>query len=183
MAPRNGKVLAVLEKALKENHGQESEFLQQKLSGLQRARDRIQKRMEIMYEDRLDQRISAEDFDRKRDSCLQEKEDISLEIQRLEKDNSHYHRTGMLIHELALRAREIYLSPKAETEDRRMLLSYAFTSLTLKNGELSVEYTPAFEFLAKWVPSINTTFEQQKQRSNKRQKAASATSCPTLLPG
>lgn len=85
------------------------------------------------------------------------------------------------IHELASRAKEIYLSPKAQTEDRRLLLSYAFSNLTLSQGKLEVKYTPAFEFLSKWVPTLNKDFEPQKTVDNKEQKTTSVASCPTLL--
>src|ERR1700757_1857547 len=54
---------------------------------------------------------------------------------------------GYAIHELAMNAEAIYRSPKAETEEQRLLLSYAFSNLTLKAQEIRPEYTLAFQFL------------------------------------
>lgn len=183
VAPKNERILAVLEKALKESHSQEIEIREEKVKALRQTIDRTQKRMQTMYNDRLDDRITAEDYDVRLEAMTVDKEEASREMTKLEEDSSHYYRAGFAIHELALQAKEIYDSSKALTEDRRMLLSFAFKSMSLKDGKLNVEYTPGFEFLAKWVPVLNAEFEPQKTVANKRQKAASATSRPTLLRG
>lgn len=94
--------------------------------------------------------------------------------------NYHYRNSGEI---KTIRAKEIYQNPKTLTEDRRNLLSFAFSKLALKSGELDVEYTSGFEFLAKWMPMLNEQFEPEKTVANKRQKAASAASRPTLLRG
>lgn len=181
IAPKNERILAVLEKALKESHSQERLVHEQKIAGLRTVIDRAQQRIEVMYEDRLDKRISPEEFDARFKVYSLEKEDALKELKKLDEDNTRYYEAGFAVHELATCAKEIYLSPKAHTEDQRLLLSYAFSGLILSHGKLDVVYTPAFEFLAKWAPQLNKDFEPKKTVANKRQKAASATSCPTLL--
>ena len=183
VAPKSERILGILEKALRESHSQEIEVRELKLKTLRQTIDRTQRSIQLMYDDRLIGRITPEDFDTRFQSMTADKEDALRETKKLEDDSSHYYRAGIAIHELALRAKEIYLSKHALTEDRRMLLSYAFTGMSLKGGELDVEYTPGFEFLAKWMPVLNTEFEPQKTVANKRQEAASAASCPTLLRG
>lgn len=183
VAPKNERILSILQKALKESHSQEIEIREGKVKALRQIIDRVQRRLEVMYDDRLDGRITTDEFDARFQSMTNEREDALREMKKLEDDSSHYYRAGIGIHELALRSQDIYHSPKARTEDRRMLLSYAFKGMSLKDGELNVEYTPGFEFLAKWVPALNGEFEPQKTVVNKRQKAASATSCPPLLRG
>ena len=171
----------MLEKALKESHSQERLVHEQKIAGLRTVIDRAQQRIEVMYEDRLDKRISPEEFDARFKVYSLEKEDALKELKKLDEDNTRYYEAGFAVHELATCAKEIYLSPTAHTEDPRLLLSYAFSGLILSHGKLDVVYTPAFEFLAKWAPQLNKDFEPKKTVANKRQKAASATSCPTLL--
>jgi len=61
-----------------------------------------------------------------------------------------------------LRAKSIYESKKATDEDRRLLLSYAFSEITLKDGNISVKYTKSFKFLKKNLAPINATFEQRE---------------------
>ena len=183
VAPKNERILAVLEKALRESHYQEIEVRKQKLKTLRLTIDRAQKGIQFMYDDRLIGRITPEIFDERYKIMTIDKEDALTETKKLEEDSSHYYRAGIALHELALRAKEIYLSPQALTEDRRMLLSYAFASMTMKDGELTVQHTPGFEFLAKWMPKLNAEFEPNKIVVHKRQKAASAASRPTLLRG
>lgn len=181
VAPKSERILKILEKALKESHSQEVEVRESKIKALQQIIDRSKRRVDAMYVDKLDELISVDEFAARSRVLNAEKEDALRELKKLEENSSHYYRAGIGIHELALRAKEIYLSPKALTEDRRNLLSYAFKGLILKNGLLDMEYTPGFEFLSKWVPALNDEFEPQKTVANKRQKASSDASRPTLL--
>ena len=48
-------------------------------------------------------------------------------------------------------------------------------------NDIAPQYTLAFEFLKKWVPVLNTTFEPEDNGSTKRQKSDFSLSHPTLL--
>lgn len=87
----------------------------------------------------------------------------------------------MAIHELALKAEDIYLSEDATIGEKRLLLAYAFSNIKVLEENIKVNYTKAFDFLAEWMPILNAEFEPHKTLANKRQKAASAASRPTLL--
>ena len=104
-------------------------------------------------------------------------------LQKLEADNTQYYKVGFAIHELALLAKNIYLSEKASVEERRLLLSYAFSNVTILRGEIKVEYTKPFNFLAEWMPQVNKVLELEKTLVNKRQKTPFGAFHPTLLPG
>lgn len=183
VAPKSERILKILEKALKESNSENFVIREEKLKSLRGIIDRAETRISTMYDDRLDGRISLDEYEARSKLITAEKEDAMREMAKLEKDSSHYYRAGIGIHELALRAKEIYQNPKTITEDRRNLLSFAFSKLALKSGKLDVEYTPGFEFLAKWMPKLNAQFEPQKTVANKRQKTAFAASRPTLLRG
>ena len=43
--------------------------------------------------------------------------------------------------------------------DKRLLLSYSFLNLELKDHKIRAEYTPAFQFLQEWTPKLNNIFE------------------------
>src|SRR3989344_888954 len=73
-----------------------------------------------------------------------------------------YYEAGIAIHELTLRAKELYLSPKATVDDKRLLLSYVFSEISLNNKKITAKHTYAFEFLAEWMPKVNKNFEPQK---------------------
>jgi hypothetical protein len=80
------------------------------------------------------------------------------------------------------KATAIYKSEKATVEDRRLLLSYVFSDLSFKAGNIRPNYTLAFEFLKEWVPTLNNTFELEEKASTEGQKDDSKPLCSTMLP-
>ena len=112
-----------------------------------------------MYEDRLDGRLSTEDYDHKVKEFGAERELLTENLKRLNSENTEYYKVGFAIHELALRARDIYRSQKATIEERRELLAYAFAKVSVLKGEVSPELTKGFSFLAEWMPKVNAVLE------------------------
>ena len=49
---------------------------------------------------------------------------------------------------------------------QRLLLSYAFSNLTLKAQEIRPEYTLAFQFLQEWMPVVNEIFKPAESEAN-----------------
>lgn len=159
IAPKNEKVLAVLKKALQESHSEEIAYHDAQVKGINASLERIQQRKRAMYDDKLDGRITADFYDEKLATFKQEEELLTNSLAKLKLDNTEYYRVGIAIHELALRAREIYRGEKASVEERRMLLAYAFSSVSILGGVVTPEYTKGFSFLAKWMPTINEIIE------------------------
>lgn len=183
VAPKTNKVLKILEKALKENHEDEIKYHDAMLNGINKRIETAQKRLEAIYEDKIDNKISPEFYNRKFTEYTKEKEDALESLKKLNEGNIKYYEAGFAIHELASKASEIYKSPKATVEDKRLLLSKIFSNLSLNADEIKPNYTLAFEFLKKWVPVLNNTFEQEENIDTKRQKSTFVPSHPTLLPG
>jgi len=181
IAPKNEKVIEVLKIALKESHGEEIERYETQFKSINNQLERIQQRMRTMYDDKLDNRITGELYDDKVKQFQEEKELLLNSLDKLESDNSEYYKVGIAIHELALRSRDIYLSKKATTEERRLLLSYAFSNIHILEGKITPEYTKSFKFLSEWMPKVNESLELQKNVVNKGQKSTFVPSCPALL--
>ena len=182
VAPRNEKVMEVLTEALKESHAEEIKLHDTQVDNINNSLVRIQQRMRTMYTDRLDQRITVQEYDEKLSEFSEEKDTLLSSLEKLKSDNTEYYRVGMKIHEIAMRAKEIYGSKKATIEERRLLLSYAFSNITVLRGDIKPEYTKAFAFLAEWMPKLNTTLEPQKTFVNKRESGQFANFHPTVLP-
>ena len=155
VAPKDGRVLEVLKKALKESHSEESALHETQVNGITASLQRIQQRLKVMYDDKLDERISGEFYDEKVTSFGKERETLTEALRKLNADNTEYYKIGYAIHELALRANTIYDSKKATIEERRLLLAYAFSNISVLKGVVAPEYTKAFGFLAKWMPKVN----------------------------
>lgn len=181
VAPKSKRVLEILERALKEGHSEEIELRKSQIDSINRSLARGDRRMEVAYEDRLDRRISPEEYDVRKRDWENEKLELVNQLKKVGDDRSEYYEVGYKIHELALKAKDIYKSPKTTTDERRLLLSYIFSNLTIKQGKITPEYTKAFKFLQEWMPKVNESFELEKSVVNKRQKGTFVPPCPVLL--
>ena len=144
---------------LAEDHTEESSAHKNKRDEIARAIAVADKRMERAYLDRLDGLMDTvlcgkiiEDTKKEKAALLQAQEGLN-EVQ------TAYYEAGYAIHELASQAQAIYESPKATTEEKRLLLSYIFLDIKLEEGMTRPNYTYAFEFLSEWIPKVNKNFE------------------------
>ena len=66
----------------------------------------------------------------------------------------------MIIHELAYKSNAIW--EKATTDERRLELSEIFTNLAQDRLKLKPKYTLAAEYLANWMPKLNSDYELRR---------------------
>ena len=162
VAPRNERIMGILTQALKESHSEEIEYHDTQMNSINASLQRIQQRKRVMYEDKLDGRISTEFYDQKLDEFKQEEEYLGESLKKLNLDNTQYYKVGIAVHELASKANKIYVSQKATVEERRMLLSYAFADVKVLKGKVTPAYTKAFSFMADWMPLVNQSLERKQ---------------------
>ncbi len=162
VVPKSKNALLWLEKAIKESHAEEKDSYQTERTNLNTQFERIQQRLEIIYEDKIDRKVSEEFFAKKFKEYTEEKESIIDRLSKLNNANTKYFEAGYSIHLLASKAQEIYSSEKATIDDKRLLLSYIFSNIPANADKISPNYTLAFEFLVEWMPRVNEIFEPKK---------------------
>ena len=167
VAPKNERVLRVLERALKESHADEIAYNTTQRESFTRMIQVADRRIEEAYKDKLDGKMPAALCEKIISESINEKEGALTALKKLSEGRAAYYEAGYAIHELALHAAEIYQSKKALTEEKRLLLSYVFSNLTLNANKINPNYTLAFEFLRKWMPMANKTFEPPKNHTDK----------------
>lgn len=160
VAPKSTKVLQWLERALKESHTDEIESNTKKRQEIDSAIRRANNRIEKAYIDKLDGCMEAGLCERVIADSKKELVTLHEALNGLNQAHTAYYEAGYAIHELAAQATAIYQSPRATVEEKRLLLSQAFSEIDLKNGEIKAHYSYAFEFLAEWMPKLNKSFEQ-----------------------
>lgn len=133
--------------------------------------EKLQKRLESLYEDKLDGVIDSDTYKKLYSKYTSEQDSIRKELDDADNNSAKYYEAGFAIHELALKARDIYASKNASIEERRLLLSYVFSNITRNQLEIKANYSLAFQFLAKWMPRMNTAFELQENTINKERSA------------
>ena len=127
--------------------------------------------LETIYEDKLDKKITEEFYQRKFQEWTKELEELRGSLAELGEANVHYYQAGFAIHQLALKAKEIYESKEASTDDKRLLLSQVFSKISLEGDQVTGDYTEAFEFLAEWMPKVNRIFEPKLATANTQELA------------
>ncbi|MBI2052861.1 MAG: hypothetical protein HYT34_01300, partial [Candidatus Ryanbacteria bacterium] len=140
-------------------HAQEINHNADTRDELERLIKRADERMEKAYRDKLDRKMPIELCEKIITESTAEKVDLANSLKGLAESRKTYYEAGYAIHELASKAKEIYQSPKATPEEKRLLLSYAFSEIKLSDRELIPKYTLAFDFLATWMPILNEKFE------------------------
>jgi len=181
VAPKTNKVLKVLEKALKESHSNEIKYHEGTQKEFNIQLEKSQNRIEAIYEDKIDGKIDTGFYDKKFAEYTKDKNNALEGLRKLNTSNTEYYEAGYAFHELASRTSEIYKSPKATVEDKRLLLSKIFSNLSINDQEIRPNYTLAFEFLREWIPIVNDTFEPVNNGSTKGSKSPISMSSPTLL--
>ncbi len=174
VAPKNEKVLHWLEKALKEGQAAETDYNTFRREEISRLIKLADERMEKAYADKLDGKIPAALCEKVIKNSAKEKEDLLESLAKLGEVRIAYYEAGFAIHELALKAKDIYKCRAATAEEKRLLLSHIFSNLALNADKITPNYTLAFEFLVKWMPKVNRSFELAENRMNKGEKDAFA---------
>lgn len=178
--PKDQKILDWLNAALKEGHSNEIDYNTNKRESLNNIVRLADQRVEGAYRDKLDGVMPVGLCEKIIKESTKEKQNAIDSLSSLAKDRAAYYQAGYSIHELSMHAKEIYESKKASPEAKRLLLSQIFSNLSLNEGKIGTNYTFGFEFLVKWVPELNNTFELAKTANFETKTDAEASVCTVV---
>ena len=178
--PNNKRILKWLEEALKRSHVNEIDYNTERREELNRIIKTADQRIEGAYRDKLDGRMPIALCEKLIKESNKEKEESIDSLAKLSESRAAYYKAGYSIHELAMQTAKIYNSEKATSKEKRLLLSYIFSNFSLNEGIIRVEYTPAFEFLIKWMPRLKSTFEPSKMPLFKTKTDDFSSVCPVV---
>ena len=116
------------------------------LRRLEIEHDRLERRIEEMYEDKLDGRVETAFFDRKATAWRREQEHLSATIDQHRSAVRTYCHEGVRLLELARRVPELFETQ--EPREKRRLLDFVFSNCSWKDGTLSAEFRQPFDLLA-----------------------------------
>jgi DNA invertase Pin-like site-specific DNA recombinase/DNA-binding transcriptional ArsR family regulator len=153
---------------IKTDHQLEIEYKENTLKSLNLRYSSLQRQLDILYDDRLSEKISQTRWEEKQKTINTEQVEILNQITKLKDEETKYFELYINILDLARRAREIY--EKRSPEERRLLLTHIFSNLVLKDKKATVFLKKSPEVLAKRVQqSIDTQnkFELIKTRNRK----------------
>lgn len=137
--------------AIKESHQDESAFHQKEVARLQEAVRLIKGRMDQMYLDKLDGKVSERFWMEKSREWEVEEGRIAEQLRSHQIANRRYYDDGVKLLELASRAHELYAKQPVEQKNR--LLRVLLSNCTLQNGTLQPHYKKPFDILARGIES------------------------------
>jgi site-specific DNA recombinase len=158
--------------ALREKHQSEMGLHHATSKQLQDRHAYLRRRIDIMYDDRVDGRISPEKYDQKVKEAEDEQKSITSKLGNLDEGYMAQLERGISLLEISQHAAEIYAS-KPDSE-RRALLRDIFSNLSLNGQTLGYEYSPlvaAIAVRAEKQKTLNKKFEQADLSPIKRKEA------------
>lgn len=142
-------LIAWVKKELRQSGAQETEYYKASIQKLTNAHRRLDEQIKVLYEDRLDGRISSEIYDQKFKEKTKERDEIAKNIKRLSTQNTEYIEHAIDILELTQNAAEIFR--EKPLEERRVILGDIFSNITLNGKHMTVTWRPEAEVVRKAV--------------------------------
>lgn len=154
IAIKDKETLGLITESLKESHAEEMSYHNQALTALNKRYQTLQKRLDELYLDKLDRRITLEKYEELEAKFRKEQEEVRQELARHENANINYFELGANLLELSSKAKEIYLKREL-IEDKRRLLNLIFLNLALKDGFVRKTYQKPFQIISERVKNGN----------------------------
>jgi len=132
--------------ALRESHGEEQAYHDAQVDRLQSEVKRLQRRLDQAYEDRLDGRVSEDQWQRVADKWRGERSTLLRSIEAHENANDVYLDAGSQLLGLAQRAYDLWLT--RPQEERRKLLDILLLNCSFDGERLRPTYRKPFCWLA-----------------------------------
>jgi hypothetical protein len=151
----SNETLAWVQQTLRESHRDDRQFHDGAIAKLQREHQRVQSRIDAMYEDKLDGCIDNDYFDTKAAEMRALQASIMRDVQAHQAANRSYIEEGVQLLELAHNAHVLFENQPAV--EKRKLLDFVLSNCAWKGGELTAKYRQPFDMLAVAVAS-----EQQR---------------------
>ena len=142
----DAEVLKWAAQALRQSHQDEKRYHDEAVERLQREYVRFQNRIDAMYVDKLDGKVSAEFFERKAAEWRADQGRILGTIEGHQDANQNYLEEGIQLLELAREARSLFLAQSPG--EKRKLLGIVVSNSTWKDGRLQATFRKPFDLLA-----------------------------------
>lgn len=152
----NDKKLAELvDSGLRNAYERSTEHRDASVKSLQSRLTKLNTRLDQLYEDKLSELITREQYEQKRNTTLQERDEALGEVKALTASADEYRELSISIFELSQKAGSLFLY--ASDEDKRRLMNLAFEKINVKDGNLEVTFNQAFKVLYGLAEQVNSS--------------------------
>jgi hypothetical protein len=177
IAPANEEVLGWIEELIREEEAGRVKDREKEAQRLTALLEQARRRLDRLYEDKIDEKISSDFYQRKFAEYAAEESNLRETLARLTERADEDHEAGIAVHRLGYNAMEIY--EKALPDEKRLVLSEFFTNLIQNAYEIRPNYSLAGKYLTDWVPRLNKDYEPQKNVTPKQKRRELVVSSPS----
>jgi hypothetical protein len=139
-------IVAWISTALRESHSDQKRFRDEGIAKLKADHLRLQKRLDLMYDDRLDGRIDLAQYERKSGECRDEQARILAEIEGFGAADGQYMEAGIKLLELTRNMHRLF--EKQQADEKRRFLNFVVSNSIWKGGEIVPEWRQPFDMIA-----------------------------------
>ncbi len=136
-------ILQQIVETLKATHENKTEFRVQQSNELSRDHETYTKRLEKIYMDRLDGRITDDDYDKYYQTFRDKISEIDTKLAILQEAEDNYYLSAKYLLEMANRAYDLFKS--SEVEERRQLIKLALQNLRIEGKKVRYEAIKPFD--------------------------------------
>ncbi|MEA2092035.1 MAG: recombinase family protein, partial [Campylobacterota bacterium] len=122
---------------LKEAHQSKNEFYEKQYKHLQTQLKRYKRRIEVAYEDRLDESITKDHYEQIRQKSQREIDKIKTKMDQLDYAEKEYYMTTAHLVELGSRSADIFI--RSKPMEKRALINFVLQNATIKGEKLRYE--------------------------------------------
>ena len=155
----DNQVLAWVREALQISHADEKREHEEAMARLRAEYDRLQKRIDAMYVDKLDGRIDAPFFDRMSCAWRAEQARCLRDIERHQVAEQSYMDEGVRLLELARDAQRLF--ERQEPREKRRLLNFVLSNCSWEDGNVVATFRQPFDLLAKTAAAAAQLAEEK----------------------
>ncbi|HEX6977111.1 MAG TPA: recombinase family protein [Patescibacteria group bacterium] len=145
------EILEDITNSLKSVHKGKIEYREEEFKALNAEKNKYAKRIEHSYEDRLDGRITVNEYDKYHTEFRNKINEIDSKLANLQKAEDDYYLSAKYLLELANRASDLFKS--SEIEERRQLLKLTLQNLTLDGKKVRFQAQKPFDTILNFADS------------------------------
>lgn len=153
-----------IRKALKENHGEEITYRTSSKNELNNRMISVESRLDKLYDDKVDEKITTQFYDKKNKQYSQEQKNIADGLKQLANESLKYYEMGINVYQLSQNARQLY--EQADFEKKRRLLKLVFDELLLDKDRVIHKYSHSFQVLSQAAMQSNRSKMRKSKKSD-----------------
>ena len=138
---------------LKIKHDDQQQYYTQRIEKVRSENESIRKKKELLYHDRLDGRITVNQYDKYLEELAEREEELNAEFSQLTSNDTSFMVTASYLLEIAKEAPRLFRSSKPALQ--RKLLKFVLSNLTIKGNKIDFNLKTPFDTIAECSKTSN----------------------------